>query len=146
VGETALELVRGVYESHKVRNTPGLLDLLSEDIEWHQAQGHPYAGPCPWRGHDEVVRQVVEPINGDWDGFITQVDEFIDAGDKIVVLGRYTGMYKATGRAIDASVCVIYTVRSGRIVKFQQYTDTAQIRAAMDLDPPVVLPGAAGAE
>jgi ketosteroid isomerase-like protein len=60
-----------------------------------------------------------------WDGFITQVDEFIDAGDKIVVLGRYIGMYKATGRAIDAPVCIIYTVRSGRIVKFQQYTDTA---------------------
>jgi ketosteroid isomerase-like protein len=133
MGQREVEIVRGVYASHEVRDTSGLLDLLDEDIEWAQAEGHPYAGPAPWRGHDEVVRNVVTPINEHWDGFITRVEEILDAGDRVVVTGHYTGKYKATGRPIDAAVCVIYTLRNDRIVRFQQYCDTAQIRAAMGL-------------
>jgi hypothetical protein len=131
VGQHEVELVRAVYASHEVRDTPSLLELLDDDIEWAQAEGHPYAGPRPWRGHDEVTRNVVTPINEDWDGFITRVDDIIDAGSRVVVTGRYTGTYKRTGRAIDAPVCVIYTLDDGKITRFQQYCDTAQIRAAM---------------
>ena len=129
---TPLEVVRGVYESHEQRNTPGLAELLHPDVEWYQAESHPYAGDGPWRGPDEVIRHVANPINNDWHGFITRVDEFIDAGDKVIVLGRYTGVHKATERAIDAQVCTIYTVTDGLITKWQQYTDTFQIRHATD--------------
>jgi uncharacterized protein len=131
MGQREVDIVRGVYASHEVRDTPALLDLLDDDIEWAQAEGHPYAGPGPWRGHDEVTRHVVTPINEEWDGFITHVDEIIDAGDRVIVTGHYTGTYKATGRSIDAAVCVIYTLRDGKIVRFHQFCDTAQIRAAM---------------
>ena len=129
-----LEVVKAVYASHERRDTPTLVDLLDADVEWFQAESHPYAGDGPWRGSDEVVEHVANPINEDWDGFLTHVDEYIDAGDKIIVLGRYRGVYRATGRAIDAQVCTIYTVCDGLIVRWQQYTDTAQIRAAMTPD------------
>jgi ketosteroid isomerase-like protein len=128
MGEREVELVRAVYASHEVRDTRGLLDLLADDVEWAQAEGHPYAGDGPWHGHDEVTNNVVTPINHDWAGFITRVDEIIDAGDRVVVTGHYTGTYKRTGRAIDAAVCVIYTLRDDKIVRFQQFCDTAQIR------------------
>jgi ketosteroid isomerase-like protein len=136
MGAREVELVRGVYASHEVRDTAGLLDLLDEDVEWVQAEGHPYAGPGPWRGHAEVTARVVTPINEDWDAFITRVDEIIDAGDRVVVTGHYTGTYKATGRSIDAAVCVVYTLRDDKIVKFHQFCDTAQIRGAMGLPLP----------
>jgi uncharacterized protein len=136
MGQQEVDMVRAVYASHEVRDTPGLLDLLADDVEWVQAEGHPYAGDGPWRGHDAVTRQVVTPINEDWDHFITRVDEIIDAGDRVVVTGHYTGTYKRTGRAIDAAVCVIYTLHDGKIVRFHQFCDTAQIRAAMALPLP----------
>jgi hypothetical protein len=136
VGQREVELVRAVYASHEVRDTPSLLELLADDVEWAQAEGHPYAGSRPWRGHDEVTRHVVTPINEDWDRFITRVDEIIDAGAQVVVTGRYTGTYKRTGRSIDAPVCVIYTLDGDKITRFQQYCDTAQIRAAMGVPLP----------
>jgi uncharacterized protein len=128
---TPLEIVRAVYVSHEQRDTPGLVELLTDDVEWHQAEGHPYSGGRPWRGPAEVVEHVVNPINNDWDGYQTSVDEFIDAGDRIIVLGRYRGTYKATGGVVDAAVCTIYRVRAGRIWHWQQFTDTAQFRKAM---------------
>jgi ketosteroid isomerase-like protein len=110
-----------------------LVELLDPDVEWFQAEGHPYAGKGPWRGPAQVVEKVANPINEEWDGFLTYVDEYLECGpETVVVLGRYKGRYTKTGRTIDAPVCTVYTVRNGRIVTWRQYTDTAQIRAAMD--------------
>lgn len=132
-GRRAIDVVAAVYRSHASRDTPSLLDVLAEDVEWVQASGHPYAGARPWRGHREVVEHVVDPVNDDWDGYATEVDEMIDAGDRVVVTGRYSGTYRATGRALAAEMCVIYTVHEGRITRFQQYCDTAAFRHAMGL-------------
>jgi ketosteroid isomerase-like protein len=131
---TPLELVRGVYATHEQHDTPGLLELLDDGIVWETAENHPYAGDRPWRGHRESAEHVFDPINHDWDDYVTEVDEIIDAGDRIIVTARYKGTYRATGRPLDAQVCVIYTVRDGKIVRFQQFTDTAQFRAVIGVD------------
>lgn len=127
-----LEVVRGVYESHERRDTPGLVDLLHPQVEWYQAESHPYSTDGPWIGPDQVVEKVANRINNDWDGFITHVDEYIEAGNRVFVLGRYTGTNLRTGIAVDAQVCTIYTVENGLVTKWQQFTDTHQIRAATD--------------
>lgn len=130
-----MDVVRSVYVSHQRRDTPGLVDLLHPAVEWHQAESHPYAGSGPWRGPDEVVEHVARPINEEWDGFITHVEEMIDAGEKVIVLGRYRGRHRATGVAVDAQVCTVYTVVDGLITRWQQYTDTHQIRLATGAAP-----------
>ena len=104
-------------------------------MEWYQAESHPYAGDGPWRGPAEVVEHVANPVDEDWDGFITHVEEYIEAGDRVIVLGRYTGTHRATGVPIDAQVCTVFTVVDGLIVKRQHYTDTPQIRAATETGP-----------
>ncbi len=139
---TPIEVVRGVYDSHERRATVDLVSLLHPDVRWWQARNHPYANPGgPWIGVDAVVREVVEPINVDWDGFITRVDAILDAGADVVVHGEYTGVFRATGRAVAAPVCVVYTVHEGRITTFRQFVDTAQIRWAMGVgDDGLVVP------
>ena len=130
-----VEIVRAVYASHEQRATGDLMALLDPQVRWWQARNHPYANPeGPWVGIADVVRHVVEPINGDWDAFITRVDAILDAGEHVVVHGEYTGTYRATGRAVAAPVCVVYTVHDGSITEFRQFVDTAQIRWAMGVD------------
>ena len=46
--------------------------------------------------------------------------------DTIVVLGRYRGTCRATGRVLDAQLAHVWRVADGRVVGFQQYTDTLQ--------------------
>jgi len=121
-----LKVVKGVYESHSNRDTPSLIDLLDPDVEWFEAQSHPYARKRPWRGPDEVVEEVVKHINEDWVDYQTEVLGMFSCGETVFVLGRYTGVYKRTGESLDAEVCTVYTVRDGLIVKWQQFTDTFQ--------------------
>jgi ketosteroid isomerase-like protein len=65
-------------------------------------------------------------LGTDWDGFAAIPAEYLDAGDTVVVLGRYHGTYKATGRALDAQLVHVWRVADGKAVAFQQYTDTLQ--------------------
>jgi uncharacterized protein len=57
--------------------------------------------------------------------------EFYDAGDTVVVEGRYTGTYKATGKSADAQFCHVFKIRNGRLASFQQFVDTAQMQNVM---------------
>ena len=62
-----------------------------------------------------------------YEGFTIRVDELLDAGDKVVMLGYYLGARKATGKKFQAQVAHIWTIAAGKAVKFQQYTDTYQL-------------------
>jgi len=47
-------------------------------------------------------------------------------GDHVVVLGRYGGTMKAGGARLGSPFCHVCRFRDGKLVTFQQYTDTAQ--------------------
>jgi hypothetical protein len=42
------------------------------------------------------------------------------------VEGRYRATARASGDPLDAEVCHVWTVRDGKAIGFQQYTDTWQ--------------------
>ena len=67
----------------------------------------------------------------DWDGFTVHPERFHDAGDTVVVEGRYTGTHKATSRSLDCQYCHVFTVRENKVTKFQQYMDTAHLQDVM---------------
>ena len=70
---------------------------MDDDIEWQQAQGLPHGGV--YHGVAEVRANIFDPLDRDWWSEFTAVpDEFLDAGDEVVVLGRYRGTAKQTGK------------------------------------------------
>ena len=64
---------------------------------------------------------------GEWDGFAFEPSEFVDGGDTVVMTGRYTGTYKATGRPINCQVAHFWTLEGGKVVQFQQLVDTLAV-------------------
>ena len=78
-----------------------------------------------------VAQGVFFRLASEWDNFQAVPSEYLDAGDRIIALGRYTGAYKATKSALDAQFAHIWTLRDGKITAFQQYTDTAQAARAV---------------
>ena len=63
------------------------------------------------------------------------VDDWLDAGDTIIALGQYRGTFRATGRSTTAAFAHVYRLSAGRIVRFQQYTDTLKVAEAMGRMP-----------
>jgi ketosteroid isomerase-like protein len=119
-----VDLVRRSYDAFERGDLEAVLGDLDPEIEWHQAQGLPHGGL--YRGRDEVRRNVFEPLDAEWwETFSAPPQEFIDGGDRVVVLGRYRGVAKGTGRILDVPFVHVWTVADGRAVTFRQFLDTA---------------------
>jgi hypothetical protein len=121
-----VELIRAVYSDFEAGNIPGVLAAMAPDMVWNEAENFPYADGNPYRGADAILSGVFARLGSEWDGFAAVPEEFLDAGDTVVVLGRYRGTHKASGRPMDAQMAHIWRVRDGKVAAFQQYTDTLQ--------------------
>ena len=129
---SAIELVRRSYVAFARDDLDAVLADMDPEIEWHQAQGLPHGGF--YRGVDEVRRNIFDPLDEEWwDEFTADPDEFLDAGSEVVVLGRYRGIAKETGKRLDVPFVHVWTVRDGRAVRFRQFLDTAGWVAALTI-------------
>lgn len=119
-----LDLVKRSYEAFALGDLDAVLADMHPDIEWHQAQGLPHGGLH--RGVDEVRRNILAPLDESWwDGFTADPDEFLEAGDQVVVVGRYRGTAKASRKQLDVPFVHIWTTRDEKAIRFRQYLDTA---------------------
>ena len=62
--------------------------------------------------------------------FTVHPEKFIDGGDCVVSLGRYSGSVNSTGEKFGAQYAHVWEFRDGKVVWFQQYTDTGQFQKA----------------
>jgi ketosteroid isomerase-like protein len=121
-----VEIVRGLYEAFGRGDVPTVLGQMDQGIEWNEAENFIYADRNPYVGPQAILEGVFMRLGSDWEGFAVTPEEWLDAGDRVVVLGTYSGTHKATGKRVRAQFAHIWSVRDGRVVRFQQYTDTKQ--------------------
>jgi len=121
-----VQVIRELYEAFGRGDVPTVLGKMDQSIEWNEAENFIYADRNPYVGPLAVLEAVLMRFGAEWEGFTVTPEEWLDAGDRIVVLGTYSGTHKATGRQLRAQFAHIWSVREGRVVRFQQYTDTKQ--------------------
>jgi len=127
---TNREVIQKVYAAFEAGDIPAFLALLDPEIAWYPAENHPYAPDGkPWIGTESLVRDFLQRLGPDWQGFTSKPDRLHDAGDVIIAEGRYGGVHNATGDRIDAQFCHLWTVKNDSVTAFRQYTDTAQLRS-----------------
>src|SRR4051812_8042320 len=84
-----LETVKGIYQGGPEQIARNLQAALAPRFEWTEAAGFPYAGT--YRSLDEVAQNVFARLAGEWENYRAEAENFYDAGDTIVVTGRYLG-------------------------------------------------------
>lgn len=121
-----VETIKAAYAAFG-RNDPSVLfAAMDSGITWNEAEGNPLADRNPYIGVQAIGEGVFGRLLGAIDGFTAVPVTVIDGTDDVVVLGRYGGTMKASGAALDAQFCHVYRFRDGKVVSFQQYTDSAQ--------------------
>ncbi|MEP6962033.1 MAG: nuclear transport factor 2 family protein [Acidobacteriota bacterium] len=123
-----VQVVEGFYQAMSRADIAGVMGALDPKIEWNEAEHFVYADHSPYVGADTVLNGLFMRLATEWEGFKAVPEKFIGSGDTVAVLGRYHGTYRATGKTVDAQLVHVFTVANGKIVRFQQYTDTAQFR------------------
>ena len=124
------DVIRGVYAAFQKGDIPSVLGAMTPDIVWNEAENFIYADRNPYVGPDAILQGLFMRLGTEWDGFAVREEELIDAGDTVVTLGRYGGVFKATGKEINAQFAHVWKFRNGKIASFQQYVDTAQTARA----------------
>ena len=126
---TNLNAIKAVYEAFAKGDIPAVLGVLSPDIAWTEAEGFPYGGT--YHGPRGVLEGVFMRLGSEWDGFAAVPDEFIDGGDTVVALGKYSGKYKATGKSMQANFAHVWKIQNGKAAQFIQYVDTLLVDRAL---------------
>ncbi len=127
-----VQLAKDIYTAFGRGDIPTVLGLFHPEIEWREAEGNPY-GPdgAPWVGPQVILEKLFMRLGSEWEGFTVTVGTLHDAGEHVVMEGRYTGLYKPSGKRVDAQVCHVLRFRDGKLASFQQYVDTGQLQTAM---------------
>jgi uncharacterized protein len=123
--------IEGMYEAFGRGDIPFVIGALDPDVEWWEAENFIYDDRNPYIGPQAVLEGVFARIGSEWEWFTVTPIEVLDAGESIVGRGHYAGKYKQTGREVKAQFAHVFSFRNGKVVRFQQYTDTAQFQKAV---------------
>lgn len=131
MSEENVKTVRAMYDAFGRGDIATVLGNLDAAVEWWEAENFIYADKNPYVGPDNVLSGVFMRIANDWEGFSVSPEGVLDGGDTAVGYGHYSGTHKQTGKHVRAQFAHFFSFRDGKVVKFQQYTDTAQFRDAV---------------
>ena len=127
-----VQLAKDIYAAFGRGDIPTVLAAFHPEVEWRQAEGNPYQlDGSAWIGPQAVLEKLFMRIGAEWDGFTITIRNIHDAGEYVVIEGRYTGTYKPTGRKLDSQLCHVLRFQDGKLRSFQQYLNTAQLQTVM---------------
>jgi uncharacterized protein len=124
-------LLKSLYDAFGRGDIPTVLGAMDASIEWSnpEAPGYPLGGLH--RGPQEIATGVFGQIPTYFAEYIVTPSEFVDAGDRIFVLGEYRGTGKAHGTRFQADFIHVITFRGEQWIRFQEYTNTGAIARAL---------------
>ena len=123
----ATEVLASLYDAFAAGDGDRLGALLG-DVEWVEARGGPYGGT--YHGLGEVAENVFGPIGRDTRDFSAVPDDILPVGgDGAIALGFYRG--ETDNGAFEIRFAHLARVVDGRIVQFEQLTDTHEWREAV---------------
>jgi ketosteroid isomerase-like protein len=117
-----VELVRRAYEEFgRTRQAPS--SALDPEIEWHTAADLPDSGVH--HGHVGVAALIQEWVKS-FEDFRTDVDEFIDRGEYVVVLLVLRGRIRGSDEEVALPETHVWNVHEGRVVEVREYRTLEQ--------------------
>jgi hypothetical protein len=122
------QIVKDAYAAFLRGDIAAILAMVDDAVQWQGVIGT--EGVLPQAGLRQGRDAVAE--------FFSQVDatvgfdefapgEFIAQGDQVAVVGSYRGRAKTTGRRFETVWVMIFTIRDGKIARFREFTDSAQL-------------------
>lgn len=125
-----VQVVQKFYQLLQDRDIPGLMSLLTDDVELVSA------GPkelLPWAGEyhgPEGVLQYYTTLSEGVELTGMELKEFIAQRDKVVLLGQHKGRVRATGGTYDLPWAQVFTVREGKVAGLHVYHDSYVVAEA----------------
>jgi ketosteroid isomerase-like protein len=126
MSEENVEVVRRLFYSYRPDDPSEALACLAPDVVYEVGQ------EVPAHGRDEV-RAMWERWASSWESMEMTPEEFIEAGDQVVVAVHYSGRGRGSGIEFDATTYDVYTLRDGLCVRKLEFNERSQALEAAGL-------------
>ena len=123
-----IDIVRSLYAAFGRGDVEGILAALDPQVSW-RTPGHPDLPTAGLRQGVPAVREFFGLLLNTFDIAEFQAQDFLAAGDKVVVLGSSREGPKGSGRLVDFRWVHVFTFQNGRIVAFEEPADVIQLVA-----------------
>jgi ketosteroid isomerase-like protein len=130
MSEENVEIVRVGYELLNSGDLDGVLQLCAPDFEFHDLPELPGSGV--FIGHDAFRTWYAQLLDA-FEGLRFEPQEFIDAGDRVVVPNHATGRGKGSGADVEMNFSSVWTMSAGKFAKHIAYSDHAEALEAVGL-------------
>jgi ketosteroid isomerase-like protein len=117
-----VEVVREAFESLLAGDRDKTAQLLDPEVEFHGTVGGLEEGRVV-RGLSRIVQEFEERDLEAWEERRLEAEEFVDAGDEVVVLMHEYRRGKGSGVALEIDTAVVVAVSGGRVARIQGYMD-----------------------
>lgn len=116
-----LDTARSAYEAFGSGDLETLKEGFAEDAVWITSDELPLGGEV--RGRDQIMANFAQ-IPDYWDSFSVEPEEFIDAGDYVVVRG--TQRASNDKGSLEAPFAHLLKYEDGKVVRGEFFTDSAK--------------------
>jgi ketosteroid isomerase-like protein len=132
MSEKNLAVVRGIYEAFRRGDLDEVERFVDPDVELHGTSGGLSEGSVARGG--PAVREMFESWDADaWEESRLTPQEFIDVGDRVVVLQHELRRGRGSGVEVESETAVIFELREGRVTRMQGFMDQADALKATGL-------------
>jgi ketosteroid isomerase-like protein len=129
MSEENVEIVRRSWENEvSERHTRAkALETFDPDVVWNPVEEGPSYGLDAYLDYN---RRWEAP----WEDLEMTAEEFIDAGDRVVVRAYLRGRGRGSGVEVDIRFYWLYTLRGGKIVRVDEFTELEEALEAARLE------------
>lgn len=125
-----IQIVQDLYSSLGRGDIATLLGLLAEDVDWHFV-GNPADVPFAGRrkGRAEMTA-FFDIVMQNCEVYEFGPHEVMSFANRVLSLGHERVGVKSTGHIFETDWVHLFTIRDGKIVRLQEFYDTATMAAA----------------
>ena len=122
MSEENVKIVREAFEAFLGGDQEKTALLVDPEVEFHGTVGGLQEGQMA-HGQSQIDQQFEEVDLEAWEERRLDAEEFIDAGDDVVVLLHEYRRGRGSGVKLEAKTAVVVAVSGGRVVRIQGYMD-----------------------
>jgi uncharacterized protein len=134
MSEQNVEIVRRGYELYATGDLEGVAALFAPDSDIPDAGGLGVAGSAVGRRHgpEGFLSGAREALDA-FDDYRVEVEEFIEAGDAVLVPVRISGRGRASGAEMEVRLVHLWVFRDAKVIRGEVYRSTDEALEAIGL-------------
>jgi uncharacterized protein len=122
-----------VYAEWGRRNWRPRFDVYADEMEWGWSDEFPGLAGVH---HDPALRsERLREWLSPWEDWRCEAEDYVPAGEFVVVLCRYSGRGKESGVEVDARGAHVWTMRDGKAVRIEVFSSRRKAFEAAGLEP-----------